>query len=73
GVCELEEDVDEEADTLSISTRDIGTTLILYQDGKENGNREHSRFAIKTQYLFLLAIVALVLVWWALERRNKRT
>ena len=67
------EDVDEEADTLSISTRDIGTTLILYQDGKENGTREHSRFAIKTQYLFILAIVALALVWWALERRNKRT
>lgn len=73
GVCELEKDVDEEADTLSISTRDIGTTLILYQDGKENVSREHSRFAIKTQYLFLLAIVALGLVWWALERRNKRT
>lgn len=73
GVCELEKDVDEEADTLSISTRDIGTTLILYQDGKENVNREHSGFAIKTQYLFLLAIVALGLVWWALERRNKRT
>lgn len=73
GVCELEKDVDEEADTLSISTRDIGTTLILYQDGKENGTREHSRFAIKTQYLFILAIVALALVWWALERRNKRT
>lgn len=73
GVCELEKDVDEEADTLSISTRDIGTTLILYQDGKENGSREHSRFAIKTQYLFLLAIVALVLVWWALERHNRRS
>ncbi|WP_026521975.1 hypothetical protein [Butyrivibrio sp. VCB2001] len=73
GVCELEKDVDEEADTLSISTRDIGTTLILYQDGKENGNREHSGFAIKTQYLFLLAIVALALVWWALERRNRRS
>ncbi|WP_026520436.1 hypothetical protein [Butyrivibrio sp. FCS006] len=73
GVCELEKDVDEEADTLSISTRDVGTTLILYQDGKENGSREHSRFAIKTQYLFLLAIVALVLVWWALERHNRRS
>ena len=73
GVCELEKDVDEEADTLSISTRDIGTTLILYQDGKENVSREHSRFAIKTQYLFLLAIVALALVWWALERHNRRT
>ncbi|WP_022767495.1 hypothetical protein [Butyrivibrio sp. NC2007] len=73
GVCELEKDVDEEADTLSISTRDVGTTLILYQDGKENDSREHSRFAIKTQYLFLLAIVALVLVWWALERHNRRS
>ncbi len=73
GVCELEKDVDEEADTLSISTRDIGTTLILYQDGKENGTREHSGFEIKTQYLFLLAIVALALVWWALERRNRRS
>jgi hypothetical protein len=73
GVCELEKDVDEEADTLSISTRDIGTTLILYQDGKENGTREHTRFTIKTQHLFLLAIVALVLVWLALDRRNRRS
>ena len=72
GVCELEKDVDEEADTLSVSTRDIGTTLILYQDGKEKGGGNNLRFTIKSQYIFILAIVALALAWWALDRRYRR-
>ena len=73
GVCELEEDVDVAADTLSISSRDVGTTLILYQDGKNQSGQNNSGFMIKKQYLFLMAIVALGLIWWALERRNKRS
>ena len=73
GVCGLEEDVDEAADTLSISTRDVGTTLILYQDGKNQNGQNNSGFMIRKQYLFLMAIVALGLIWWALERRNKRS
>ena len=72
GVCELEEDVDVDADTLSVSTHNVGTTLILYQDGKEKAEGKASRFTIKNQYLFILAIAALALVWWAMDRRHKR-
>lgn len=72
-MCELEEDVDVAADTLSISTRNVGTTLMLYQDGKNQSDQNNSGFMIRKQYLFLMAIVALGLIWWALERRNKRS
>ena len=72
GVCDLEEDVDEDADTLSISTHNVGTTLILYQDGKDRIGHDKSGFAIKTQYLLVLAIFALGLAWWALEKRYRR-
>ena len=72
GVCELEDDIDKEADTLSISTHDVGATMILYRDGKEEERQDKSESGIKTQYLILLAIFALGLVWWTLERRHRR-
>ena len=72
GVCELEEDIDADADTLSVSTHNVGTTLILYQDGKDKGPKNNSGFAIKSQYIFVLAIAALALAWWALDKRYRR-
>jgi hypothetical protein len=72
GVCDLEEDVDEDADTLSVSTHNIGTTLILYQDGKDKARNDQSGFVLKTQHLFIAAIFALGLAWWALEKRYRR-
>ena len=72
GVCELEDDIDKEADTLSVSTHDVGATMILYRDGKEEERQVKSESGIKTQYLILLAIFALGLVWWTLERRHGR-
>lgn len=72
GVCVLEEDVDEDADTLSVSTHNVGTTLILYQDGKDRAKSDQSGFVLKTQHLFIAAIFALGLAWWALEKRYRR-
>ncbi len=72
GVCVLEEDVDKDADTLSVSTHNIGTTLILYQDGKDRAKNDQSGFVLKTQHLFIAAIFALGLAWWALEKRYRR-
>lgn len=72
GVCNLEEDVDEDAETLSVSTHNVGTTLVLYQDGKDRAGHNKSGFTIKSQYIFALAIFALGLAWWALEKRYRR-
>ena len=71
-VRELKDEVDEDADTLSVSTHNVGTTLILYQDGKDKGAKNSSGFAIKSQYIFVLAIAALALAWWALDKRYRR-
>ncbi|WP_022764060.1 hypothetical protein [Butyrivibrio sp. XPD2006] len=72
GVCDIEEDVDEDADTLSVSTHNIGTTLILYQDGKDKAGQNQSGFVLKSQHLFILAIFALGLAWWALDKRYRQ-
>ena len=53
GVCELEDDIDKEADMLSISTHNVGATMILYRDGKEEERQVKSESGIKTQYLIL--------------------
>lgn len=73
GVCDIEEDVDEDADSLSVSTHNVGTTLILYQDGKDKNAGNKSGFAIRSQYLFVLAIVVLGFIWWILEKRYRRS
>ena len=72
GVCELEDDVDEDADTFSVSTDNIGTTLLLYQDGNAKNDGNTKGFTIKSQYLFVIGIFALGLAWWSLDRRYKR-
>ena len=72
GVCDLDEDVDEDADTLSVLTHNMGTTLILYQDGKDKSGHNGSGFAIKTQYLCIVGILALAFAWWTMDRRHKK-
>lgn len=72
GVCDLEEDVDKDADTLSVSTHNIGTTLVLYQDGRDKAGNDQSGFTLKYQHLFIVAIFALGLAWWALDKRYRQ-
>lgn len=72
GVCELEQDVDEQADTLSIDTHNMPTYLLLYQDEKESVNNTRSIFHIKAQYLFVAAILALLIIWRVVERFHKK-
>ena len=72
GVCQLEEDVDADADTLSISTHSLTTSLLLYQDAKEALKTKHSAFRIKAEYLFLGAILALLIIWRVVERSHKK-
>ncbi|MBO5620024.1 MAG: hypothetical protein J5959_00160, partial [Butyrivibrio sp.] len=72
GVCQLEEDVDADADTLSISTHSLTTSLLLYQDAKEALKTKQSAFRIRAEYLFLGAILALLIIWRVVERSHKK-
>ena len=72
GVCQLEEDVDADADTLSISTHSLTTSLLLYQDAKEALKTKQSAFRIRAEYLFLGAIMALLIIWRIVEQSHKK-
>ena len=72
GVCLMEEDVDADADTLSISTHSLSTSLLLYQDAREALRINRSSFRIKTEYFFIFAILVLLIIWRVVERSHKK-
>ncbi len=74
GEYELMEDVDIEADTLSISTDSIGSYLILYKDiipGEER--KTLFSYDISIQHIFITAIIALGALWFLIDRLHKRS
>lgn len=71
GVCEVLEDADEEADTLSVSADCVGSYLLLYKDSSispEHNNTTHR----PTQYIFILGIIALLALWFAIDKLHKQ-
>ena len=72
GVCEIEEDIDEDAVTLSVGTHNLTTALLVYQDKSEALKSNTQKVHIKAQYLFAGAIVLLLLIWFLVDRRNKK-
>ena len=71
GVCEVLEDADEEADTLSVSADCVGSYLLLYKDSAispEHNNTAHR----PTQYIFILGIIALLALWFAIDKLHKQ-
>ena len=72
GVCTLMDDVDRDADTLSVDTNELSTVLLMYQDKSEALGQTTPKLQIKAQYLFIGAIVLLILIWWGLDRRSKK-
>ena len=72
GVCNLEQDIDIEADTLTVSTHDIGTTLLLYQTQNESLVPEKEKLQIRSQHLFAGGIIVLVIIWLLLDRRHRK-
>ncbi|RKM61193.1 hypothetical protein D6855_04670 [Butyrivibrio sp. CB08] len=72
GVCDFAQDTDVGADTLTVSTHSIGTTLLLYQTKSESLVPTEKKVQIKSQHLFLGGIVLLVLVWFLVDRRYKK-
>ncbi len=72
GACNLEQDVDIDADTLTVSTHDIGTTLLLYQTLNESLIPEKEQLHIRSQHLFAAGIIALVAMWLLIDRRYRK-
>ena len=72
GVCNLEQDTDIDADTLTVSTHDIGTTLLLYQTQNESLVPTKEKLQIKSQHLFAAGIIVLVLAWILIDRRHRK-
>ncbi len=72
GVIDLYEDVDEDAVTLSVDTHSVGTTLLAYQEKKDMTRSRTTKQLISPHYIFIAAIIALALIWLAVERRYKR-
>ena len=70
GVCEIEPDIDTDAVTLSISTHNMPTYLILYQDKKDMLNPQTPIFRIKAQYIFVVALLLLLIIWRVVERHH---
>ncbi len=73
GVCNLEADVDEEADTLSVSTDGIGTTLMLYQTEEETMVEFDHSLHIQSHHLIIGGIFLLAIAWIVIDRVNKKS
>ncbi|RKM56411.1 hypothetical protein D6853_06390 [Butyrivibrio sp. X503] len=64
GACTLYEDYDNEADTLSVNTNTVGTSMLIYRDTYPGVPvAETSSFGVKPQFIFG-GIVIILLVFW---------
>ncbi len=72
GGCELESDIDEEADTLSVSTNGIGTTVLLYQSEEESLVDKATTLHIRSHHLFIGEIILLAVAWIFIDRSYKK-
>ena len=71
GECQLEKDIDKDADTITIATNDLGTTLILYKDTDSLTENDNS-VRLNGNYIILAGIVALVLAWFSVDRLHRK-
>ncbi len=71
GVCELLEDQDQDADTLTIDTHNIGTMLILCQELPEGGLMQEKEFHLGSKHLIAAGIIVLVAIWFVIDRIHK--
>ena len=72
GSCELEPDIDEDADTLSVSTQGIGTTVMLYQSETESLSRKDRVLHIQSHHLIIGGIILLALAWVFIDRNYRK-
>lgn len=71
GVCTLLNDMDKEADTITIEADSIADCLILYQDGVSKSEAT-SKFQITSSHLFIVSILILVGMWFFVDKVHSR-
>ncbi len=64
GACTLYEDYDTEADTLSVNTDTVGTSMLLYRDTYPDVPvTETATFGVKPQFVFGGIVIILLVLW----------
>ena len=74
GACKIYEDYDVDADTLSVNTGTVGTSMLLYMETfRESPVADTGKDGIKPQYVFCGLIIALLALWQYITgiRRHK--
>ncbi len=72
GVCDLLEDVDEDADTFTIRTHSLGSMLLLYRDNVADNVSDKQIFRISSKHLFFACIIILVIIWCVIDRLHRK-
>ena len=73
GEYELFDDATPDADVLTISTHIISPGMVLYQDeGEGLVEKSSSFFSITSRHLLMVGIVALIILWFVLDRFHRR-
>lgn len=67
GVCKVLDDIDVDADTFSISSDCTGNYMLLYKDSSF-ASVERQFFHKPGQYLFIIGIIALLGLWFVLDK-----
>lgn len=71
GVCKVLDDIDVDADTFSISSDCTGNYMLLYKDS--SAPQEQNSIAHRpAQYIFILGIIALLGLWFAIDKLHKQ-
>lgn len=71
GVCKVLDDVDVDADTFSISSDCTGNYMLLYKDSSVP-QKQNSIAHRPAQYIFILGIIALLGLWFAIDMLHKQ-
>ncbi len=71
GVCDLNDDVDEDANTLTIMTHNIGNTLLLYRQSPQESEDVPGGIHITSRHLIAFGIIVLVVIWFIIDRIHK--
>ena len=73
GSTELFEDIDKEIETLSVNTSAMGTSLLLYRDMPHISNAKASYGHVdQPQYLCVIGIIVLILLWKKIDLLHKK-
>jgi hypothetical protein len=71
GACELLSDTDEDAETLTINTHNIGSALLLYRERAKEPFPDAERARITYKHLIGIGIILLVALWFVIDRIHK--